>query len=73
LVLPDGTRYRGAAAAWGAVAVAVPVLGDLLLAFYHLPIIRPVQDAVYRWVARNRGRLPAGPPYLPDDEQQSNG
>jgi predicted DCC family thiol-disulfide oxidoreductase YuxK len=72
LLLPDGTRYRGAAAAWAAIAVAMPVLGDVLLAFYHLPVVRPVQDAVYRWFVRNRGRLPAGPPYLSDDEQPSH-
>lgn len=68
LLLPDGARYRGAGAAWAALAVIWPVVGDLLLAFYHLPGIRALQDAAYRWVAANRYRFPSGPPYLEEDE-----
>ena len=68
LLLPNGARYRGAGAAWAAIAVAVPILGDLLLAFYHLPGVRAVQDAAYRWVAVNRRYFPSGPPYLKDEE-----
>jgi predicted DCC family thiol-disulfide oxidoreductase YuxK len=64
LLLPNGARYRGMAAGWAALAVVLPVLGDLLLAFYHLPGIRALQDAAYRWLAANRSRFPSGPPYL---------
>ncbi len=64
LLLPHGARYRGAAAMWAALAVVLPILGDVLLAIYHLPGMRALQDAAYRWVATNRRRFPSGPPYL---------
>ncbi|MGB0388579.1 MAG: DCC1-like thiol-disulfide oxidoreductase family protein [Ardenticatenaceae bacterium] len=64
LILPHGARYRGAAALWAAFAVIWPIIGDLLLAIYHLPAIRPLQDAAYRWMAANRRRFPSGKAYL---------
>lgn len=64
LLLPNGARYRGAGAIWAALAVIWPLIGDFLLAFYHLPGIRHLQDAAYRWVAANRSRFPSGKPYL---------
>lgn len=67
LLLPSGARYRGAAAGWAALAVALPVVGDLALALYHLPGIRALQDRAYEWIARNRGRFGIGEPYLKDD------
>lgn len=68
LWLPNGARYRGMAAFWAALAVVWPVVGDLLLALYHLPLIRPLQDAAYRWIAANRKHFPGGPPWLGDGE-----
>lgn len=67
LILPNGARYRGAAALWAAFAVIWPIVGDLLLAIYHLPAIRPLQDAAYRWIAANRRRFPSGKAYLDRD------
>ena len=64
LVLPNGARYRGAAAMWAALAVIWPIIGDLLLAIYHLPGMRALQDAGYRWMAANRSRFPSGKAYL---------
>lgn len=64
LILPNGARYRGAAAIWAAFATIWPIIGDFLLAIYHLPVIRPLQDAAYRWIAANRKRFPSGKAYL---------
>lgn len=69
LVLPNGSRYRGAAAFWAALAVIAPIVGDVGLALYHLPLSRPLQDAVYRWISRHRGSFPGDPPFLPTDEE----
>ncbi|MCZ6574538.1 MAG: DCC1-like thiol-disulfide oxidoreductase family protein [Planctomycetota bacterium] len=56
----DGRRYRGA----GAINAALGrVLGLPLLWIYERPLSRPVQDAVYAWVARHRRRLPGVTPY----------
>ena len=68
LWLPNGARYRGMAAFWAALAVAWPIVGDLLLAFYHLPGIRALQDAAYRWIATNRKHFPGGPAWLDNSE-----
>ncbi|MCB0077276.1 MAG: DUF393 domain-containing protein [Anaerolineales bacterium] len=57
LLLPNGTRYRGMSAIWAALAVALPVVGDLGLAIYHLPLMRPLQDRGYDWIAANRSKL----------------
>lgn len=58
---PNGSRHRGAGAVNAALAWALgwPVLIQL----YYLPIIRQIQDAIYEWVAANRGRLPGTTPY----------
>ena len=64
LILPNGARYRGAGAVWAAFAAMWPIIGDILLAVYHLPVIRPVQNAAYQWVANNRRRFPSGKPFL---------
>jgi predicted DCC family thiol-disulfide oxidoreductase YuxK len=68
LVLPDGTRYRGAGAAWAALALALPVVGDVGLAVYHLPGVRFLQDRLYDWVAANRGRFARWLPPLDEEE-----
>ncbi len=60
-VAPDGTRYRGAAAINASLAVALKTRLPLLL--YALPGVRSLQDQVYDFVAKNRGRLPADEPY----------
>ncbi len=58
---PDRRRYRGAAAVNLALGVA---LGTMLpVRLYELPGVRRVQDAVYAWVVRNRGRLPGDVPF----------
>ncbi len=58
LISPDGARWEGARAAeellrllpgWRALAP-----------FFRIPLARPLADRVYRWVARNRGRLGCG-------------
>lgn len=64
LVLPNGARYRGAGAVWAAFAAMWPIMGDILLAIYHLPGIRALQDAAYRFVANNRRHIPSGKAYL---------
>ena len=58
---PEQRRYRGAGAVNAALAVA---LGTWLpVRFYELPGVRQLQDALYAWVARNRGRLPGDEPF----------
>ncbi len=55
LVLPDGHIVAGAEAAARALGLR-PSLAPLA-AFYFVPGIRQIVDAVYRLVARNRFRL----------------
>jgi predicted DCC family thiol-disulfide oxidoreductase YuxK len=50
-------QYRGAAAIFEALAYTTPLLTPLRW-LYHLPGIRQLADAIYAWVARNRGRMP---------------
>lgn len=59
--MPDGTRYRGAAAINAVLGIALGT--RMLLRFYQLPMIRQIQDQVYAWVVRNRHRLPGITPY----------
>ncbi|GAB3460019.1 thiol-disulfide oxidoreductase DCC family protein [Actinophytocola sediminis] len=52
---------------WGAEAINAALsaaLGNsLLLRLYRLPGVRQAQDALYRWVAANRHRLPGTTPW----------
>jgi predicted DCC family thiol-disulfide oxidoreductase YuxK len=54
-VSPDGRRYRGAGAANASLAVALGTCLPLFL--YDLPGVKQLQDAVYDWIANNRGWL----------------
>lgn len=54
LIAPDGSTWEGAGAA-EKLARLLPGGGPLALLF-RLPGVRTMADAVYRWVARNRGR-----------------
>ena len=58
---PGRRHYRGAGAINAAVAVALGIWWPVRL--YELPGIRHVQDLVYAWVNRIRGRLPGDVPY----------
>ncbi len=61
MVYPDGRRYRAAAAA----NQTLRELGGLWRALswlYAVPGIRQAEDIAYRWVARNRYRLPGASP-----------
>jgi predicted DCC family thiol-disulfide oxidoreductase YuxK len=60
LLLPDGRAYGGAAAMNGALGYTW--WGKWLLPLYQLPGMRQLQDAIYRWVARNRSRFPGMTP-----------
>jgi len=67
-VLPDGRRFRGAAAINWSLAVA---LGSRIpVVFYGLPVVRLTQDRVYAWVARHRGRFPGDTPYCEQHPDQ---
>jgi predicted DCC family thiol-disulfide oxidoreductase YuxK len=60
LIMADGRVYGGAAAinrALGYVWWGWPALW-----LYYLPGLRQLQDAAYRWVARNRYRFPGVTP-----------
>src|SRR6186713_802152 len=57
-VLPDGSRRRASAAIFAALDQLLPGGWPILSTLYRLPVARPLADAVYRWVARNRHRLP---------------
>jgi predicted DCC family thiol-disulfide oxidoreductase YuxK len=56
LLLPDGRVYGGAAA----INVSLRAVWWLrpFTHLFFLPGLRQIEDAVYRWVARNRARLP---------------
>lgn len=57
----SGAVYSGAEAANAAVSAA---LGSRLpLMIYRVPAIRPLQNAVYRWIADHRYRFPGTTPY----------
>jgi len=58
LVDTDGTQYRGAEAAWRALALANGHRKKRPLQWYQKSrSFRRLSDAGYRWVARNRGWL----------------
>jgi predicted DCC family thiol-disulfide oxidoreductase YuxK len=57
----DGAKYSGAQAANAALSAALG--NDLPLRIYRVPGMRRLQEAVYRWVADNRHRLPGTTPW----------
>ncbi|MFO7767401.1 MAG: DUF393 domain-containing protein [bacterium] len=59
LAMHDGILYGGAEAV--NTALALRWWGRPFLWLYRLPLVGRTEDAVYRWMARNRGRLPGGP------------
>ncbi|MBA2441704.1 MAG: DUF393 domain-containing protein [Rubrobacter sp.] len=54
-------RHRGAEAI--NMSLAVALRSKLPHLFYTLPGVRQLQDGVYDWVVRNRGRIPGDEPY----------
>jgi predicted DCC family thiol-disulfide oxidoreductase YuxK len=58
LVAPDGTTWQGA----DAVEMILGVLprGRFVSWIYRIPLVRPLADRLYKWVARNRHRLGCG-------------
>ena len=60
--MPDGDRYRGAAAA-NAVADAL-VGGRVFRQLYNLPLIGAAQDTIDAMFVRNRSKLPGTTPAL---------
>lgn len=60
-IAADGRGYRGAGGASAALdaILGIPVFG----AIYRLPLLHQVEDAIYAWVARNRGHFPGVTPY----------
>lgn len=60
-VAQDGTRYPGAAAIHAALA---RIFGSpLVFQMYQWPLMKSIEDTVYRWVASRRHRLPGRRPY----------
>lgn len=57
----DGSRFSGAHAINAALASAFGT--TIPLRVYRLPGMRAAQDALYRWVANNRHRLPGTTPW----------
>jgi predicted DCC family thiol-disulfide oxidoreductase YuxK len=57
LVLDDGRLCEGAEAAFQAASLR-PGFGFLKFPYY-LPLLRPLFDLSYRFIARNRNRCPA--------------
>ncbi|HEY8445671.1 MAG TPA: DUF393 domain-containing protein [Thermomicrobiales bacterium] len=60
-VAPDDRRYAGAAAVAQVLSVALGTRLPWLV--YRIPGMSRLQERVYDWVARNRGRLPGDQPY----------
>ena len=60
LITPEGETLGGAAAVNGALRYVWWARPFSWL--YELPGLRQIEDAVYRWVARNRGRFPGVTP-----------
>jgi predicted DCC family thiol-disulfide oxidoreductase YuxK len=57
----SGEVYAGAKACNAALSAALDTHLPMLL--YRIPIVRPLQEAVYRWVAAHRHRFPGTTPY----------
>ena len=67
-IVPTGEMFGGAASINLTLAVAWGT--RLPVWVYVLPGMRALQDAIYRWVARNRGRFPGDTPHcqqFPED------
>jgi predicted DCC family thiol-disulfide oxidoreductase YuxK len=60
-ITPDGFVYCAAGAA--SLTAAVILGSPLSLWLYLFPGIHPLQEAAYRWVARNRSHFPGDRPY----------
>lgn len=58
LVSPQGKRWEGARAAEELLRLLPRWRG--LASLFRIPLVRPVADRIYRWVARNRGSLGCG-------------
>ena len=64
-------RWRGAGAINASLAVA---LGTRLpLAFYELPVVGPLQNRAYDFIAANRGKLPGDKPYCKQHPEECEG
>ncbi len=61
-ITPDGEKRRGAEAVNTALDALIGWGGCDWL--YRRPGIRPLQDAIYQWIADHRGRLPGVTPAL---------
>jgi predicted DCC family thiol-disulfide oxidoreductase YuxK len=62
-VMPDGSRYHGAAA----INVALDqILGGSAICYqlYQVPLIRQLQDSLYQWVVEHRHRFPGVTPAI---------
>lgn len=55
LIAPDGRRWSGADAI--EKVLALTPRGRPIAWLFELPFARPIARRVYRWVARNRGKL----------------
>ncbi len=71
VIEPDG-RYTAGAAAVARILKTVPIVG-LLAHLYEVPLIRPLADRLYVWVARNRYRLFGRQPACVDSCQRIGG
>lgn len=60
-ITPEQRRLRGAAAI--NLTFAVIFRTWLPLWLYAQPWMQPLQDAAYKWIARNRSRFPGDQPY----------
>ncbi|HSM58176.1 MAG TPA: DUF393 domain-containing protein [Candidatus Sulfomarinibacteraceae bacterium] len=65
-LLTRDAQPKGGAAAINAV-LAYTWWGRPISWLYRLPLIRSLQDAVYRWVARNRQHFPGVTPACESD------
>jgi predicted DCC family thiol-disulfide oxidoreductase YuxK len=61
----SGEVYAGAEAANAAVSAALGTRLPLIV--YRVPVVRSLQNAVYRWVAGHRYRFPGTTPYCESD------
>jgi predicted DCC family thiol-disulfide oxidoreductase YuxK len=57
----SGRRFAGAGAVTQSVAVALGM--PAIYAFYRLPLVKQLADAVYHWVGEHRHHIPGVTPY----------